>query len=251
MAQSMVHRGVSIFWGDNNVATCMTGRYLSHGELGEKGVVPHFLNTVSSNAHSSSLHSRTLSMDLFDDIPDFYPTFPATGDLDMDLDFNLALATESVDAPTFNALDDPWWNVTDQPGLMENPSVDVSAQGNNGKRRVHHLGQFAFNLWPSDSAALATPQPTQTYVHGEQPYRGQQLPEVQLQLRSSSLANWDGSIATGAASEPGNLAPAPSSGNNTLCFMPLRVRMLTDREQPRSTPGGMTRANITPSHLSQ
>ena len=190
-------------------------------------------------------------MDLFDDIPDFYPTFPDAGGFDMDLDFDLALATESVDAPTFDALDDPWWNVTEQPGVMVGPSVDASVRGNYGKRHVHHLSRFAFNLWPSDSVAPATPQPTQTYAHGEQLHRGQQLPEAQMQPKSSSLANWDGSIATGAASEPGILAPALSSGNNTLCVTPLRVRMLTNRDQSRSTPGRMIRANTTPSHPCQ
>ena len=72
-----------------------------------------------------------------------------------------------------------------------------------------------------------------------------------MQPKSSSLANWDGSLDAGAASEPAILAPAPSCGNNPLCPTPLRTRMLTDREQLPSPPGVTTRARKTPSHPSR
>ena len=225
--------------GDNGVATCMTGRYLSHRELGENRVVPHFLNAVSSNAHSSSLYSHTLdliSMDLFNVTHDFYPTFPVAGGFDTDMDFNLASAIQSMNIPTLSTSDDKWIAM-EQPSAMAGPPVDLFVEGNYSECHVHQLGRFVFNLWPSDSVAPATPQPTQTYAHCEQPDRGQRLPEGQPQPRSSSLANWDGSIATGVASEPDIPAPAPRNCNNTLCFIHPRVRMLTDREQARSIPG--------------
>ena len=78
-------------------------------------------------------------MDFPNDTADLYAAIPVAEDFETHLGFNLALTVESVDAPTFGALGGRWWNVTEQPGL-------VYVQGNYGKRHVHHLGRFVFNL---------------------------------------------------------------------------------------------------------
>ena len=210
--------------------------------------------TSTTTLTSSSLHPPTLDsipMDYFYNNTDLYHAIPVAEDFDACLDFNLASAIGATDIQTLCALDYQRWSAIEQPDFMAGPSVDVFVQGNYGKHHVRRLSRFAFNLLPPDAVAPAIPQSTEAETYDQQPHPGRQLPEPEMQPKSSSLANWGGSLDAAPASELAILAPAPSCGNNPLCSTPLRTRMLTDREQLPSPPGVTTRARKTPSHPSR
>lgn len=85
---------------------------------------------------------------------------------------------------------------------------------------------------------------TSTNVYEQPSYPEHYWPVVgqQPQYYHSHLSSQSGPFTGMMASEVSPAIPIPSSGEYTFFFETLRNRVLTNRDQPRSTTGGITRA---------
>ena len=96
--------------------------------------------------------------------------------------------------------------------------------------------------------ASATSYETQANGYGQPSYTEQYWPAVGQQAQSyySGFSGYDSYFASTVAPETSTAIPTPSSGKSLLYFETSKIKMLTDRDQSRSTTGGSTRADPRP-----
>ena len=205
--------------------------------------------------HSRKFRSPPSTLNTFYQIPmaylndaSFYSTSFTFGELDAYPILNLTAATEEVNIETSDTFTNGW-NVGRQTGYMVDEPTSLGAEASFGKYECGPLDDRDLTRASPDPTPSAGSYGMQTTGHDYLSYPEHYWPVTGRYAQSSrpGIVSRDDSFAsTVTLSEAPTVIPSPSSSKCFLLVGASKNRVLTNREQSRSTAGEPMRAAHPP-----